>query len=203
MHDPHLEAIIRTLKTKYKCHTALLYGSRARDAATETSDYDVLGISRTGKKTRIAKKVNGAYWDVFVFPEKDLTELSATWRNARVLFERGNFGRKLILRIEKFVAKPFVPAPAYEIAAARAWPAKQFERIAAGDAHGNYRRLELLSAALGDYFQIRRKRFWGPKAGLAWLEENDRATFKLFSRAYAKPTDMRALKALVTRVYKL
>lgn len=203
--DPVLKLIVAFLKAKHRCHTAILYGSRARGAATATSDYDVVGISKNGPKTRIAKNHNGFYWDVFVYAEKDLKKLNDQhlgWRDAQVVFEKGRYGRNLVRRIQRFVNKPFKPAPQYEINVTKAWSQKQLDRIAVGDVHGLYRRTELQSAAIGDYFQIRRKRFWGPKAGLQWLEKNDPITFKLFERVYKSPTDSRALKTLVDRVYK-
>lgn len=144
--DPTLNEIKKVLKSKYKCHTALLYGSRARGAARAD--------------------------------------------------------QRLVRRIENHIKKPFKPMPKYEIDVTKAWPEKQLDRISVGDVHGLYRRTELQAAALSDYFQIRRKRFCGPKAGLNWLAENDPTTFKLFSRVFKSPTDMRALKALVNRVYK-
>src|SRR5688572_30591994 len=60
-HDSTINAIVQVLKKKYHCHTIVLYGSRARGQTTPTSDYDVIGVSRHGKKTRIAKKQNSHY----------------------------------------------------------------------------------------------------------------------------------------------
>jgi len=203
--DPILKSIIDHLKKKYRCHTAILYGSRARGVSNSTSDYDVVGICKSGAKTRIAKKQNGYYWDVFVHAEKDLRKLDNQhlgWRDAKVLFERGRYGRNLVRRIQKFVNEPFKPAPQYLIDITKVWSQKQLDRYKAGDVHGLYRRTELQAVAIEHYFEIRRKRFWGPKAGLQWLEVNDPITFKLFERVFRKPTDNRALKSLVARVYK-
>lgn len=203
--DPVLHSIIEHLKKDHKCHTAILYGSRARNAATSTSDYDVVGIRSRGPKTRVAKKSDGFYWDLFVYAEKDLTKLNdhhLDWRDAQVLFEKGRYGRNLIGRIQKLLKKPFKPAPDYEIEVTKAWAQKQLDRIAVGDVHGLYRRTELQAAAIGHYFEIRRKKFWGPKAGLHWLEKNDPTTFKIFARVFREPTNMNALNALVNRVYR-
>jgi len=203
--DKTLDAIARTLKSKYKCHSAILYGSRARGAATATSDYDVIGICKSGVKTRLAKKQRGFFWDLFVYPEKDLRSLGdqqLVWRDAKVLFQRKGYGDRLVRRLKRLLKKPFKPAPAYEIAVTKAWADKQLARIAAGGVHGLYRRSELQTAAMADYFQIRRLRYWGPKEGLQWLAKNDRTTFTLFERVYRKPTDEGALQALISRVYR-
>jgi predicted nucleotidyltransferase len=206
MTDQNLELIIETLRSKFKCHTALLYGSRARGQAGPTSDYDVVGICKRGSKTRVAKKVNGVYWDLFVYPEKDLNKLSdqrLDWRNAKILFQKDNYGKLLIQRVQKLVKKPFKPEPQWEIAVTIAWAEKQLERIAEGDVHGLFRRAEIQNAAISHYFQIRKKRYWGPKAGLQWLEKNDPKGFNLFSKVYRSPANSNALKALVAYVYKV
>ena len=203
--DANLDAIVHLLKSNYRCHTALLYGSRARGAAGPVSDYDVVGISDRGPRTRIAKKVNGVYWDLFVYPEKDLRKLGRQhldWRNAQILFEKQQYGRRLVARIKKQVEKPFKPDPQYEIDVTIAWAEKQLDRIALGDVHGLYRRTELQNAAIEHYFQIRRKQYWGPKAGLLWLQKNDPTTFRLFARVYRNPSDMKVLNSMVNRVYR-
>lgn len=203
--DSNLREITKLLTTKYKCHTVILYGSRARGVPTRVSDYDVVGVCNRGAKTRIAKKANGVYWDVFIYSEKDLKTLSDQqlgWRDAKILFARGNYGRNFIRRLQKFIKKPFKPLPSYEIEVTKAWSEKQLDRIAVGDVQGLYRRTELQQAAVADYFHIRHQRFLGPKAGLEWLQKNDPVTFKLFSQVYKNPTDMKALKTLVDRVYK-
>lgn len=85
--DPILVSIVSELKDRYHCHTIVLYGSRARGSISPTSDYDVVGIRRRASKTRLAKKQMGFYWDVFVYPEKDLQRLGdqqLSWRDARM-----------------------------------------------------------------------------------------------------------------------
>ena len=193
--DPVLKTIIDHLKDEYRCHTVLLYGSRARGEATPESDYDVLGIRKSGKKTRIARKKRGYYWDVFVYPERDiknLTDQNLSWKDAVIVWEQGRYGRNLVKRIQKLSKKYFIPAPRYEIDVTKIWAQKQIDRYKKGDVHGLYRRAELQVAALADYFKIRKKRFWGPKAALKWLEMNDPAAFKLFVRVYKNPNDDRA-----------
>ena len=201
-----LAKIVDHLRHKYRCHTVILYGSRARGEATASSDYDIAGIRAQGPKTRQAGKVDGAYWDIFVYAEKDLKKFSDhqwAWQNARVLWEEGDYGRRLLARLEKFLDTPFQPAASYEIEASRSWSLKQLERCQLGDVHGNYRRIELQVAALSDYFQIRKKRYPGPKAALQWLASGDPETHQLFARVYEAPADFEALRCLVERVYKV
>src|SRR5690242_9277692 len=202
--DQVLESIIRTLMNRYRCHTIFLYGSRARGLATPTSDYDVFGVRRSGQKTRIAKKQNGSYWDVFVYSEKDLRKLSdqhLSWKDARILQGDGQYGRRLLSRIRKLVRKPHKPQPQYQIDILKVWAQKELDRCRVNDIQGLYRRAEFHAALIDHYFVLRKQRFWGPKAAFAWLEENDPKTFQLLKMSFQKPTNLALLRSAASRVY--
>lgn len=204
--DLTLNAIVRLLKIKYRCHTVVLYGSRARGQTTSTSDYDVIGVCRRGERTRIAKKHNDRYWDVFVYSEKDLLKLGdqhLSWKNARILYQSGHYGSNLLKRIQKLLKKPFKRHPLYEVRATRAWAQKELDRCRAGDVQGLYRRAEFQNALIDHYFFIRQKRFWGPKEGFAWIKENDPLAFKLIYKSLKYPQNLSFLKAAASRVYKV
>lgn len=204
--DPILDTIVRKLRSKYHCHTVVLYGSRARGLVTSTSDYDVIGIRRRGEKNRIAKKLNGCYWDVFVYSESDLHtfgESQLAWKNARVLHEQGSYGKNLLRRIRKYLKKPYEPKPRYEISATKAWAQKELDRCRVADTQGLYRRAEFQSALIEHYFFVRQKRFWGPKESFAWLEKYDSKTYRLIQRALKHPTNLSFLKAAAVRVYRV
>jgi hypothetical protein len=202
--DPVLRSIVAELKTRHRCHTIFLYGSRARGLVTPTSDYDVTGVRRDGRKTRIAKRVRGAYWDVFVYPEKDLRKLGdqhLSWKGARLLHAEGRYGPNLMKRLDALLRKPHRPSPPYELQVLKIWSRKQLDRCEARDAQGLFRRVELLTALVEHYFEIRKMRFWGPKAGFAWLEEHDPETFRRILRALRRPERLPLLKAAAARVY--
>lgn len=54
--DLVLKQLVYELIKKHRCHTVILYGSRARGDFTEQSDYDLMGVKKTGKKYRVAEK---------------------------------------------------------------------------------------------------------------------------------------------------
>lgn len=201
--DSFLEEAVDELLVKYKCHTVILYGSRARGDATEKSDYDLMGVYKTGKKCRLAEKRNGRYLDVFIFPEKDLIKVGEEHlylKDGKVLFEQGSFGSQFIRKLKTAAKRPSQPLPKDEIQARRVWANKMLERIAVGDIEANYRRSWLHEALLSDYFYLRIKRYSGSKASFAWLKENDSITYKLFEKVLQQPTELRLLKKLVARV---
>ncbi len=201
--DPILKGIIKLLREKHHCHTAILYGSRARGDATKTSDYDVMGVIKGGTRFRIAKKQKGTYLDIFIFPEKELrgkNDRHLYMKEGVVLFEHSGFGSKFIKRLEKISKKDSNPLPRDEIAARRVWAKKMLERAERKDIEGNFRRTWLQFALLEDYFLIRRQRYLGPKQSLQWLKKYDLQTYNLFQSVLKKPTDLKILKKLVEGV---
>lgn len=205
LRDPILNAIVKELVQNYRCHTVVLYGSRARGLQNATSDYDVFGVRKTGKKTRIAKKQKGFFWDVFVYPEKDLKTLSAErfdWKNARPLYQKGPYGKKLLQRLDKLLKTPFKPHPKYEVAVVKVWAQKQLERCRMNDIQGIFRRAEFSAALVEHYFYIRQKRFNGPKEGFAWIKNHDPKVYKLIHRALMNPKNLNHLKSAAASVYK-
>jgi predicted nucleotidyltransferase len=204
--DPILKSIVMELREKFNCHTIVLYGSRARGSVSPTSDYDVVGVRRRGKKTRLAKKQMGFYWDVFVYSERDLKKLGSPqlgWRDAKILYQEGTYGRNLLSRLQTLFRKPHKPEPQYEIDILKVWAQKELDRCKVKDIQGLYRRAEFQNALIEHYFVVRKKRFSGPKAGFAWLEKNDLQTFKLIQRSLKHPTNLSFLGAAASRVYKV
>lgn len=204
--DVFLQNAVNELLTKYKCHTVILYGSRARGDATEKSDYDLMGVKKSGKKFRLAEKRNGSYLDLFIFSEKELAKVGEEhlyMKEGKVLFEYDNFGSQFLRKLKVVAKKPLRPLPSDEIKARRVWAHKMLERIAVGDIEANYRRSWLHEALLPDYFTLRKKRYSGSKASFAWLKRNDLVTYNLFERVLKSPTDLDLLKNLVERVTNL
>jgi hypothetical protein len=202
--DKILNSIILELVDKHNCHTVFLYGSRARGLQTATSDYDVTGICKKGEKIRIAKKQDGFFWDVFVYPEGELKTLGEdhfSWKGAKIIYSRNDYGKKLISRLKKLLKNPYEKQPQYQIDVLKIWASKQFERCSKNDIQGLYRRVEFLNALIDHYFMVRQKRFLGPKAGFAWLEKHDPLTYKYIKRSLKDPSHLNNLKSAAKRVY--
>lgn len=200
---PFLTQIVQELIKKYKCHTVILYGSHARGDATPQSDYDLMGVRRSGKKFRVAEKRAGIYLDIFVYPEKDLKKIGDDhlyMNGAKVLYEQGGFGTDFLKKLKVATKKKYKPLTAEEIKVRQVWLNKMYDRTAQGDIEGNYRRSWLHEALLYEYFGIRKKRYWGSKKSFEWLIKNDPATYRLFERVLKNPLNMALLKKLVVRV---
>ena len=114
--DSVLKTIIDELKTKYHCHTIILYGSRARGDHTSTSDYDVAGISSTKEQKRIARfdEEYHVYHDLFIYPEDNfasLTEEHLKMADGIVVVDKDDFGKNLLLKLQQMMDKPEPIAP--------------------------------------------------------------------------------------------
>ncbi len=202
--DKTLNEILKELTIKHKCHTVILYGSRARGDYTVKSDYDVLGVSKHAKKQiRIAEKVKGKYWDVFIYPEEQLRKIDEShlyMRSGIVLIEKNNFGSKLLKRIALLDKRGPKKLLAWEIQLKKTWLDKTLNRSKQSDPEGNFRRLWLIIGLLEDYFVLRKKWYRGSKESLSWLKTNDTSTYKLFTNILSDPENDSLLKRLTKRV---
>jgi predicted nucleotidyltransferase len=200
-----LAEIVQTLTVGHGCHAVILYGSRARGDFQPTSDWDVAGIREAGATAplRVARALYGAWLDAFVYAEGAFTVIDPEMLRflpARILVDERGFAKALLERIDALDQSGPPQLPEGEDEMVRVWHSKMLERIARGDLEAKYRRVELLSQALENYFKLRRLWYRGPKAGLPWLAKHDPETHTVFARALEPQASLEDLRALVQRV---
>lgn len=201
--DPLLQRICDELSSAHRAHTILLYGSRADGSAGPDSDYDVAAFGPVEKQVRDARLVDGAFLDIFVYPESVLTspgEAQLALRGSKILVQRGTEAEGFLARLEEMFARGPARLPADEIEAIKVWALKMIVRIRRGDVEGNYRRVWLLTALLEDYFHIRGSWYQGPKKSLRWLEQLDPPAYRAFSAALAPGATDEEIYSLVKLV---
>jgi len=198
-----LERIVGMLRTRYGCHTVILYGSHARGENTVVSDYDLAGFRKGGRELRVARLWQGVYLDVFIYPESRLREDDSSllrMRNGRVLCQKRQLGSRFLAHLQKLFHKGRKKLRPDEIRALKVWARKMIDRARAGDVEGDYRRTWLLTSLLEDYFLIRSRWYLGPKESLAWLRTNAAETYDGFRRALRPGASLRDIEELAERV---
>ena len=201
--DKILEAITEELRTKHDCHTVILYGSRARGDANETSDYDVLGVREAGETFRDARLWNGIYLDTFVYPERELLDPHdgmLDMRHGKIIFQKGSFATDFFARLEKIFQAGPKKLRKDEIQALRTWHEKAIARIRAGGIQGNLRRSELIPALLEHFFTTRGEWYRGPKASFQWLKEHRPDLYDGFERALEPNASVEGMESLVNAI---
>ena len=200
-----LERHALNIADTHGCHTVILYGSRARGDATESSDVDVLCVRDTGPPARDARLIAGTYFDVFICstsgietPDSSLLKL----RGGRVLRERDRLGAILLRRVQELHDRGPEPLSSDERTARILWGHKTLDRIRAGRGPDtDYRRMFLRVQALEDYFALRTAWFRGSREALAWLKQHDVNAYDAFAIAMRRAASDEDIAALVLSVY--
>ncbi|MGH2448229.1 MAG: nucleotidyltransferase domain-containing protein [Chloroflexota bacterium] len=192
------------LKRNYRCHTVILYGSRARGDHSPASDYDLVGICQSGPVRHVARRLGRAYVDAFVYPEgKAKPAELLRIRGGRVLFQKRRFGETLLHRIDRLHARGPKALSPDEMTLRRHWAQKMLDRARRADAEGHFRRVWLLNALLEDYFALRGMWYEGPKVSLRWLRDNEPEIAALFAKGLrpgARLSQVAKLAVAVTAV---
>jgi predicted nucleotidyltransferase len=204
--DTVLQLIVDELTSQYHCHTIILYGSRARGDFTSTSDYDVAGIAKKGKKHRIARfdEIHQVYHDIFVYPESDFDVIFAEYlcmSDGIVVIEKAHFGTQLLKKLSAAITLP-ESIPHDEIAARKVWYQKMLARAFTRDLEGKYRHIWAIFTLLEDYFVFKELRYQGPKKAFQYLKIHDQETLKLFNEAITN-TDKYTVQSMCHKIIKI
>jgi len=184
--DPLLDIIKRDITSNYKCHTIILYGSRARGEATSTSDYDIIAIREKGDMERDCRFFEGFYLDIFVYAENEIKNPDTSLiriKDGLVLCQQDSMGDEILEKIKTIFNAGPPTTPAWEKHEINAWVMKMIDRARQGDIEGNFRRHWLLHDLLECYFKLRDKWYLGPKESFQWFKTNDIQTYAAFDKA--------------------
>jgi len=198
-----LDHACEELISVHAAHTILLYGSRADGSAVADSDYDIAAFGSIDKPFRIARLFNGAYLDVFVYPEALLlkpTEEYLKLIGSKIVLQRETEAERFLGKLEEVFRRGPEPLPTDEVEARKVWARKMVARIERNDPEGNYRRVWLLTVLLEDYFHIRGMWCQGPKKSLRWLEQFDTPAYHAFCLALKPGASSEAVLTLVQLV---
>lgn len=201
--DRLLKKIQKNLIDNYKCHTIILYGSRARGDQTEQSDYDIVALRPEGDLERDCRFVDGFYLDIFIYSE-DIIQHPDNYliriKDGIVLQQKDSMGDSLLQKINTLFKAGPTATPEWEKHEINQWIMKMFQRAKQDDIEGQFRRHWLLHDLLECYFKLRDRWYLGPKESFKWLKENDSATYTAYDTALKPYADFDTIEKLLNRV---
>lgn len=203
MNDEKLLKIVEDLQAKYHCHTVILYGSRARGEATNTSDYDIIAIREQGDFIRDCRIFEGSYLDAFVYSEEVVKNPDISFiriKDGIVLVQKGHIGETLINKIKSIFEQGAPKTYSWEKNEIVTWTRKMLQRAEENDIEGNFRRHWLLHDLLECYFKMRDSWYLGPKVSFQWLKANDPDTYTSFDGALKSNASFKEIEKLISHV---
>ncbi len=204
--DEIVDALCERLVVEQRCHTIILYGSRARGDAEADSDYDLIAFhDGQGPVRHETGRWRSALLDVFIYPEDRLQSVDDSMlhvRGGRVLRQRGALGDAFLDRLELLHASAPPALADDEIEARKNWAMKMLDRASRGNVEGNYRRVWLLTSLLENYFLLRGRRYPGPNEAFKILKHSDPEVYASFDKALEQGAQHATLVALVEKINK-
>lgn len=204
--DEILNEIIAYLKSTYQVHTIIIYGSRARNETTNTSDYDILAVRKHGEYAKECRIFKGFYLDAFIYSEEAILQpdnYMIRIKDGIVLSQHNNIGDFLLTKIKKLYKEGPKKTPDWERNEIKIWVEKMLNRSIVNDIEGNFRLHWLLYDLLECYFKLRDLWYLGPKESFKWLKENDLTTYEAFDKALKLSTRIQDVNDLVKRIVSL
>ena len=180
---------------KYNPESMIVYGSYADGTAGDESDFDALLIGGN-KKLHDSSSVENVTLDVFVYPsgyfdsEYEIDEIVQIF-DGDIILDKDGTATKIKAAANEYI-NSLPPRSDIENRENVNWCFKMMNRAARNDAEGLFRRHLVLTDSLMIYYDILRKRYFGPKKALRMMENEDPASYALYFAALGG----RSLKSL-------
>ena len=204
--DDILDLALEDLKEKYAPHTIILYGSHARNEATETSDIDLACFCNRPDEQKDARLFHGVYLDVWVYPTAFLNSIpkeALRFGDGKIIHDTQGLGSDYLAKVKQKLADGKPPMSDADKAHLQEWVMKMLGRAHDKDLDGNYRRTWLQHDLLEIYFEIRGLWYLGSKKSFNHLQQHDHPTFSLFEKTYKDPSNLDLLAALAKQVVRI
>lgn len=200
-----IKLALEELVEKYQPHTVILYGSRATNEATETSDIDLACFCDHGCELKDARLFNGIYLDAWIYPTSAMTDVpdeALRFHQGVLLRDPRGLGAQYLGLISERLADGPEKISETDLAHLKVWLSKMLNHATADSLDGRYRRTWLQYELLEIYFHVRGLWFCGHKKSFKYLKNQDPKALELFELVYSNPTDCHALAALADYVVR-
>lgn len=203
MQEINYPSIIKEINKEVKCHTFILYGSRADNTSNLDSDIDILCIKDKGESYQYSKVINGYFVDAWVNNIYDLSNTPDFLKilGGKVLIEKNDIGKKILDEVKNMYENTSTGFSQLEINNLKLWSDKMINRAKKADIEGNYRKTWLANDLLEIYFNVRNIWYLGSKKSFVWLKTNDPFTYDLFDKLY-KETSLINLEIVIKKVFE-
>lgn len=194
--DDLLSRLIIDLQEKYKPHTIILYGSRARKDCTPSSDIDVVCFVDGATPIQDAREFEGLYLDAWVYGSDAMSASSDELlriADGYCLYDSQGHGEAFLKQLQQRIEQGPKPLSSSERQHTKQWVDKMLERAKSSDVESLYRRYWLAIDLLQIYFELRGQWYFGPKKSLIWLREHDSTGHHLFHRFTSAVLDLTIL----------
>ena len=196
-----MAALVHHLTDDLGFHTAILYGSHARNDWDAASDIDVAAFRDGAEPTHAAGRWRNVFLDLFVYPTNaDATPDWLRFHGGRVLFQRDGEGDRVLSAVAALYAAGPILLDRDAVRTRRLWLEKMLARAAKGDLEGDYRRHWLLSALLEDYCALRGRWYFGPKQMLLALARESPNDLAVLRAAFEPGATLGAISEAVALV---
>ncbi|MER0508605.1 nucleotidyltransferase domain-containing protein [Aeromonas veronii] len=201
--DDIIYLAMEELKEKYAPHTIILYGSHARNEATETSDIDIACFCDCPNEQKDARLFHGIYLDVWVYPTDYLDSIpdeALRFGDGKIIYDTQGLGIDYLAKVKKKLADGKPAMSAADKVHLQEWAMKMLERAHDKDLDGTYRRTWLQHDLLEIYFEIRGLWYLGSKKSFQYLQQHDKPILTLFDKMYKDPLNLDLLAVLTKQV---
>lgn len=204
--DELLAKVVVDLQEKYNPHTIILYGSRARNDHTPSSDIDVVCFVENTTLIKDARDFEGLYLDAWVYNSDAMSAVTDELlrvSDGYCLYDPQGRGNAFLRQVQQRIEQGPKPLSDSEIQHTKQWVCKMLERSRHSDVESCYRRYWLAVDLLQIYFDLRGQWYFGPKKSLAWLKEHNPTGYDLFSQVYNHGIRVEDLSQLTEHVLTL
>lgn len=206
--DPLLPEIVQHIRTKYGVHTVILFGSRARGTGTAKSDYDIIGLQKSGEYKEYQDVFKGAFLDIFIYPqsfgEVAADNLPTVWQEAIVLYQPHHEGEQFIKALKKAFADNEIEDNKTDLSQTKKNAIRlltvNLGRGQENEIREHFYRRKFLMLALEKYCPIHNLSPMGPRKSLEWLKKYDPLTYAAFEKALIPNASREILQDLLTQI---
>lgn len=182
-----ISGILKYLNEKYEPHTIIVYGSFINGSYTPESDFNVVLVSDTARKSNDTSVVNDVQLDAYIYNTRDIVESYSPAEliqiyDGNILLDEKGYGKFIVEDVQKYLHETARKSEGEKLYL-RAWVQKMARRAEQPGAEGLYRLHWLLAESLEVYFNLHDLAYYGPKKSLLWLKENRSEDYELYLSA--------------------